>query len=119
MLFRSYKYAMRRDERKATVAAYKERKVVAGIYAVRLAPSGAAWVGRTGDVEAIGNRLSFTLRQGGHACRSLQAAWNEHGAAALTVEILERIEEETTYARDAQLRDRLAVWRERLKAEVI
>ena len=39
--------------------------------------------------------------------------------AALTVEILERIEEETTYARDAQLRDRLAVWRERLKAEVI
>ena len=41
------------------------------------------------------------------------------GAAALAVEILERIEEETTYARDAQLRDRLAVWRERLKAEVI
>jgi hypothetical protein len=33
-------------DRKAAIAAYKERKTVAGIYVIRCAASGGAWVGQ-------------------------------------------------------------------------
>jgi hypothetical protein len=35
-------------DRKAAVAAYKERKSACGIYALRCGPSGEVWVGRQG-----------------------------------------------------------------------
>lgn len=35
------------DRRKAAIVAYKERKPVAGVYAVRCAPTGEIWVGAT------------------------------------------------------------------------
>ena len=36
---------MDRSERKAAVSAYKERKAVAGVYAIRCAKTGEQWVG--------------------------------------------------------------------------
>jgi hypothetical protein len=36
---------MDRSERKAAVSAYKERKAVAGVYAIRCAATDAQWVG--------------------------------------------------------------------------
>ncbi len=64
-------------DRKAAIAAYKERKTIAGIYVVRCAASGEAWVGQAPNLETIQNRIWFSLRQGSHTCRSLQAAWND------------------------------------------
>ena len=46
-------------DRKAATLAYKERKAVAGIYAVRCRASGQAWVGQTADLEKIENRLKL------------------------------------------------------------
>lgn len=107
-------------DRKAAIAAYKERKTIAGIYVVRCAASGEAWVGQAPNLETIQNRTWFTLRQGGHPCRSLQAAWNAHGEAALTFGECERLEdEETDYVRNALLKERVAYWRTELKAEAI
>jgi len=37
---------MDRSERKAAVSAYKERKAVAGVYAVQCAATGGQWIGR-------------------------------------------------------------------------
>ena len=71
--------------RKAAIAAWKERKSVAGIFVIRCAATSQAWVGQTPDLEKIQNRIWFTLRQGSHTCRSLQAAWAAHGADGLTL----------------------------------
>ncbi|MBC9881168.1 GIY-YIG nuclease family protein [Bradyrhizobium sp. INPA01-394B] len=107
-------------DRKAAIAAYKERKSIAGIYVVRCAVTGEAWVGQAPNLKTIQNRIWFTLRQGGHPCRNLQAAWNRHGEAGLTFGECERLEdEESAYVRNALLTERLAYWRAELKAEAI
>ena len=106
--------------RKAAVAAYKERRADAGIYALRCAATGQTWVGRAADLATIWNRLSFTLRQGGNPHRALQAAWRAHGAEAFTFEEIERLDEETPgYLSDRALKDRLDHWRKQLNAEAI
>ena len=108
------------SDRKAAIAAYKERKTAAGIFVIRCKASSQAWVGQTPNLEKIQNRIWFTLRQGGHPCRSLQAAWTAHGPDNLTFEECERLdEEETAYIRDALLKERVLHWRKELGAEVV
>ena len=106
--------------RKAAIAAYQERKAVGGIFVIRCTASSEGWVGQTPDLEKIQNRIWFTLRQGSHTCRTLQAAWTEHGPDSLTFEECERLEEEETpYIRDALLKERALHWRSRLNAEAV
>lgn len=80
-------------DRKAAVAAYKERKASAGVYVLRCAPSNEAWVGTAPDLGTIENRLRFALRMAATPHRSLQAAAKAHGADAFSYEVLERVEE--------------------------
>ena len=111
---------MKSEDRKAAVAAYKERKSAVGIYAVRCLASGACWVGRCLDLTKVQNRHWFVLRLGNSPHRSLQAAWNGHGAETFVFEELERLaEDEPAYVRDAILAERLAAWSEQLGAERI
>ncbi len=108
---------MNTDDRKAAIAAYKERKAVAGIYALRCAASGQVWVGHAADLDSVGNRLWFTLRTGTDPHRDLQQAWTTHGADSFSLETLERLkEEELPYVRKTLVKQRLAHWRERLNA---
>ena len=109
-------------DRRAAIAAYKERKTAVGIYVIRCAASGETWVGQALDLEKVPNRIWFTLRQGGHPCHSLQAAWNAHGAAGLSFAECERLDldqDETAYIRDTLLKERMTHWRSELKAEAI
>jgi hypothetical protein len=107
-------------DRKAAIAAYKERKSIAGIYIVRCAASGEAWVGQTLNLEKIQNRIWFSLRQGSHTCKSLQAAWTAHGEGSLSLGECERLEdEETDYVRNALLKERMLHWRAVHRAEAI
>jgi hypothetical protein len=111
---------MDRHQKKAVVAAYRERKTVAGIYAVVCRPSEQRWIGRALDLSTVQNRLWFTLRQGGYPYPTLQAAWNRHGPDAFSLEVVERFEHETmAYGRDALLRDRLSHWCSTFGAEAI
>lgn len=108
-------------DRKAATAAYKERKSMCGIYALRCAPSGEVWVGYAADMEKIRNRLTFTLRGAETPHRSLREACRAHGADAFAFEALEVREEkdEPGFARDAWRKARLAHWSEELSAVVI
>ncbi|HWU02350.1 MAG TPA: GIY-YIG nuclease family protein [Novosphingobium sp.] len=92
-------------------AAYKERKVMAGIYAVCCTASGQKWVGKAPDLSTIQNRLWFTLRHGGNPHRALQSAWRLHGAQAFTFEVVECVrEEDLQFGRDQALKRRLDHW---------
>lgn len=109
---------MRNDERKAAVAAYKERKVVAGIYAVRCTATGQCWAGAAPDLSTVQNRLWFTLRLGGICRPSLQAAYRSHDREAFAYEEVERLpEEEDSYIRGKKLKERLTHWCTKLGAE--
>jgi hypothetical protein len=112
--------AMKVQDKKNALAAYKERKVVAGIYAVRCLATGQCWVGGAIDLGTIRNRLWFGLRMGGDPHPTLQAAWHAHGADSFAFEEVERFDDAAPgYVRELALRDRLAHWRAELGAGAI
>ena len=111
---------MRKEDRKAAIAAYKEQKSVAGVFAVRSAGPGEAWVGLSRNLDQAPNRLWFTLRNGGQATASLLRAYLEQGAEAFSFEVLERAPEDAeTYTLDSFLRERVAHWRATLGAQAV
>ena len=111
---------MEKSERRAATAAYKERKAPAGVFALRCVATGEIWVGHAPDLDKIWNRLSFSLKTGGHPRRALQAAWRQHGEAGFAFERLETLEEplDEPYLR-SELEDRAAAWREKLGAAAV
>jgi hypothetical protein len=111
---------MRGEDRKAAIAAYKEQKVCAGIYAVRCTVSGEAWVGRSANLDTARNRVWFMLRTGSHSHSGLLQAWRTHGEDAFTFEVVETLsEEDAAHFRDKRLKQRLEHWRTALGAEAI
>jgi hypothetical protein len=111
---------MNRDDRKAAIAAYKERKAPSGVYAVRCAPTGDVWVGTSPVLDKIRNRLWFMLGQGGSPHPAMQQAWNEHGADGLSFEVLEELPAEVSaFARNGLLAERAEHWRTELGAQAI
>ena len=111
---------MTRDERKAAMTAYRERKVFAGIYALRCGVTGETWAGAALDLSTIRNRVWFALKQRSHQRPALQAAWDNHGATGLRFEEVERLPlDDADYIRDVVLKERLVHWRTRLNAELI
>ena len=110
---------MERSGRRAAVAAYRERKSAAGIYAVRCAVTGEVWVGRSADLAAQQNSLAFQLRHGPHNA-AMRAAWADHGAASFGFEALETAPAELTPAgRTDFLKRRAAHWRAALGAAAV
>ncbi len=111
---------MNNEDRKVAVAAYKKKKAAAGIFAVRCAASGQAWVGQTLNLDTVQNRIWFSLRVGSNSNRELQSAWAAHGADAFSFEPLEALaDEELAYVRDTLLKERAVHWRSELKGAVI
>ena len=111
---------MDRSERKAAVSAYKERKSVAGLYAIQCAATEEQWVGSAPDLSTIWTRRMFVLKQGVETNKALQSAWNAHGAESFAFRILEEIDlDELTYGRERALKERIAHWREELGAAAI
>jgi hypothetical protein len=107
-------------DRKAAIAAYKDRKVAAGIYAVRCAVSGEAWVGRSPNLGTAQNRVWFMLRTGSHTHPGLQQVWRARGEAAFSFAVVETLsEEDATHFRDKRLKQRLQHWQAALGAGAI
>jgi hypothetical protein len=107
-------------DRKAAIAAYKERKPAYGVYAVVCAATGDVWVGRTRHVDTQQNGMWFALRQGSCPHRSLQAAWTLHGEREFRFEELERLGENfPEFGRLDELKRRAALWRVRLHASAL
>ena len=102
--------------KKELARAYKEQKVRPGVFAVRCAASGEAWVAQTPDIDKRQSGLWFQLRMGGFPGKSLQQAWNTHGEAAFAFEILEEIRDENAKMIPLLLKEREAYWRKQLGA---
>ncbi|WP_425483789.1 GIY-YIG nuclease family protein [Caulobacter soli] len=107
------------NDRRALMRAYRERKVEAGIYAIRCATTGEVWIGGTPDLSTRQSGVWFALRTGGHTSRTLQEAWNAHGEAAFAFEVLEVLDDEglERLGRASLLVERREHWRTTLHAE--
>lgn len=108
---------MSTTDRKAAIAAYKERKTRAGIYAVRCAPAKAVWIGESRHIDTHRNGLWFALKHGSYPNPALQAAWRTHGEAAFTFEAIEILDDGLTpYLQGKMLKERRDHWRAALQA---
>lgn len=105
-------------DKRAARAAYKERKLNAGVFIVRCAASNRSWVGAARDLAAAENKLWFGLRNGGAANAQMRADLLAHGRDAFAFEVLETVDPEKPplYLAD-HLKERAAYWRDALKAE--
>jgi hypothetical protein len=110
---------MDKQSRRDLVRDYKERKSVAGVYAVRCVPSGEVWTAGSRNIDAQQTSLWFGLRNGGHINRGMQASWTAHGEAAFSFEVLERIDDEALTPQGAldRLKVRQQHWLETLGAK--
>ena len=112
---------MDKQSRRDAIREYKERKVTHGVFAVRCAASGEAWVGVAPNVGQMQHRIWFGLRQGGHPNPAMRAAWAAHGEAAFAFEVLEEVDTDELgpLGRDSLLKARTAHWLAELGATKI
>lgn len=107
-------------DRKAAIAAYKERAPAYGVYAVICRATGEAWVGESRHVDTQQNGLWFTLKLGSCRHAALQSAWKLHGEDEFRFEELERLRADyPEIGRKDELRRRSALWRARLGASAL
>ena len=107
-------------DKKAATDAYKQRRIIGGIYTVTCIPTGAKWIGAANELHGVKNRIWFTLGLGGSPWPALQAAWAEHGAISFTYDEIELLPDDLTpFARETALKDRLAHWKQALGASTI
>jgi hypothetical protein len=107
-------------DRKAAIDAYKQRKVVGGIYAVTCLATGERWVGAANDLSNVKNRIWFSLGLGRSPWKGLQAAWQAHGPEQFTFAEMERLADDLApYAKELALKDRLTHWQQELQAATI
>jgi hypothetical protein len=81
-----------KNARKQAVADYKSLKPRQGVFAVRCAPTGHAWVGASRNLDATRNGIWFVLRIGSHRDAALQADWQAHGEEAFRFDVLEELD---------------------------
>lgn len=104
-------------DRKAAVAAFRERKARVGIYSISCAATGERWVGRSPDLEAIRKRILFTLSHGSNPHRTLQEAWNRYGTDEFAFEELEvLLEDLSPVAEELWLKKKVQNWVSKLQA---
>ena len=102
-------------DRKAAIAAYKEIKTPAGVFAVRCMVDGQFWVMESRHLDTHQTSLWFSLRMGSYPDRTLQAAWKIHGEAAFRFDVLQTLAEDVS---PSMVRTELKIlsraWKDRL-----
>lgn len=86
------------------------------IFALRC--NGAIWVGIAADLVSAWVRHARDLADGTHPEVVLQTAWNAHGAASFTCEVLETINADDREC-VAQVKELAARWRAALSAPAL
>jgi thioredoxin reductase len=107
--------------RKAAIEAYKERKTPRGIFVVRCAATGNAWVDSAMDLEAAKNRTWFVMRHGDAQLEpALREDYRAHGLDTFGFEVLEVLSDDVAQIalRDT-LKEKKRHWIERLGARTL
>ena len=103
--------------KKESIRAFKERKPLLGVYAVRCLATGRVWVGTSRNLDATKNGCWFMLRSGSHQEKSLQAEWNTRGEEVFEYKILDFLDEDVHPLQIADLlKEKKSTWVARLEA---
>lgn len=102
------------------ISAYKQRRVVGGVYDICCQATGRHWV--KGDVDLAGakNRFAFSAATGSCVAPAMAADWAEQGAGSFRFRVLEELEKkegqsDREFRQDVETLEEL--WRERFAPE--
>jgi hypothetical protein len=87
---------MENKSRKEMTAAYKERKTLGGVYAIKNLKNGKIHLEVTANLQSSQNRFEFSRNTGSCVTPLLQKDWKDYGAENFAFEILEKIEMKDT-----------------------
>jgi hypothetical protein len=81
------------NRRKEIINEYKERKSLGGVYRITNTLSGKYLLGYAANLKSVQNHFQFAITTGSSIHPKLQKDWQELGAQAFTLEILEELEQ--------------------------
>lgn len=76
------------DRKRELKQMYKETPIEAGIFQIKNTKNGKLFIASTRNFKTL-NGVKFTLDNGSHINKSLQAEWSEYGKDCFEIEILE------------------------------
>jgi hypothetical protein len=81
------------NRRKEVINEYKERKLHGGVYKITNTLSGKYLIGYAANLKSVENRFQFAITTGSPLHPKLKKDWEELGAQAFTLEILEELKQ--------------------------
>ncbi|MDR1509256.1 MAG: GIY-YIG nuclease family protein [Synergistaceae bacterium] len=111
---------MEKKARKELIRRYNERKLVGGIYVVRNTRDGTLYLDASADIRASRSRFDFSQKAGICQIAKLKKDWDELGAGAFVLDVLEEYVKDESSS-DSEFMDDLgelkSLWREKLSRE--
>ncbi|XOQ49575.1 MAG: GIY-YIG nuclease family protein [Eubacteriales bacterium] len=102
---------MDKQNRKMLTAAYKERKIVGGIYAIVNSQNGKMLLLSTCDLQGSKNRFAFSKKTGFCINLKLTEDWRKYGNTAFDFTVLEELSKKETQT-DKEFSDDVETLRE-------
>ncbi|HVB24245.1 MAG TPA: GIY-YIG nuclease family protein [Ktedonobacteraceae bacterium] len=81
------------DRRKEIINAYKRRKLRGGVYIIANTLNGKYLISYAANLKSVQNHFQFALTTGSTLHPRLRKDWEELGAAAFTLAVLEELEQ--------------------------
>ena len=81
------------NRRKEIIKAYKERKRMGGVYMITNTLNGKYLIERTADLKSMQNHFQFAVETGSTLHPKLRKDWEEAGAQAFALHVLEELEQ--------------------------
>lgn len=108
---------MDKQNKKELTAAYKERKITGGVYAIVNSETEKMLILPAHDLQGSKNRFEFSQKTNGCMNLKLQNDWQKFGSAAFRFEVLEELtkkESQTAEEFDEDIRTLHELWMEKL-----
>ena len=103
--------------RKEIINDYKERKPCGGVYMITNTQSGKYLIGHAANLKSVQNRFQFAITTGSTVHPKLQKDWDELGAQAFKLEMLEELEQKSDQSQ-ADFMDDLKTLEQLLRAKL-
>ncbi len=81
------------NKRKEIINEYKERKSCGGVYTITNTLNGKYLLGHAANLKSVQNHFQFAVTTGSAVHPRLRKDWEEQGAKAFTLEVLEELEQ--------------------------
>lgn len=103
------------NRKKEIIKEYKERKLQGGVYKITNTVNGKYLINHSANLNSVKNQFQFAVKTGSTVDPRLRKDWEECGAQAFSLEILEELEQRPEQSQ-AEFMDELKTLEQMLRA---